>query len=82
MDDSHRVTETCPEKTLSLREMRGHIRMKEEGTPVPEWLTAHLETCKPCQSNWESLEKTDPIVRREFEERIRRDYGLDLSFGF
>jgi hypothetical protein len=69
MGDGRTVIEKCPEDALTPREMRGHQRMKEKGTPVPEWLTVHLETCKPCKSAWDFLEKTDPIIRRQHAAR-------------
>jgi len=62
------IKPTCPEG-FDYRQLRLYLRNSEEGIPPRVW--HHIQTCDACQTKWQFLEKTDPIVKAEFESRVR-----------
>lgn len=53
---------------LQPREMAG-LLMSEQTAPqgqtfIPSWFQAHLESCKPCKTDWDLVVRSDPILRQ------------------
>jgi len=63
----------CPSHLYSVRELRGYLRSRAEAS-IPIEVLEHLDNCSACESNWEFLNETDPLLARHREER----FGLVL----
>jgi hypothetical protein len=65
----------CPEG-FHYRELRAFLRVPEKDS-IPPRIWEHIHTCASCSSKWSFLEFTDPIVKEQFEARIR-DLAEDI----
>lgn len=62
-------TPTCS-LGLEYSQIRAYLRLQGEGQEHAPLIWDHIRTCDSCWPKWEFLSRTDPIVRRQFEERI------------
>jgi hypothetical protein len=59
----------CPEG-FDYRQLRAYVRSAEEDGPLPPDVWAHIEQCVVCRPKWNFLQRTDPIVKKQFESRV------------
>jgi hypothetical protein len=63
----------CPEG-FDYRQLRAYLRSSEgeDSVPLPPGVWSHIEQCHACLPKWRFLERTDPIVKRQFQSRVLR----------
>jgi hypothetical protein len=65
---ANEITPVCPEG-FDYRQLRSYVRSSEEDG-IPPDVVVHVGQCDACRPKWEFLERTDPIVRKQFESRV------------
>ncbi len=63
---ANEITPVCPDG-FDYRQLRLYVRSRDED--IPPAMLEHIEECPVCVVKWDFLQRTDPIVRAQYESR-------------